>query len=199
MKIKVFWSALAIVAFAMVQPIYAQTGAAPNVIITADENGFGTLDFIGGSHYLMPGIPTSDGLFYDMQGPPFLVPGDLLMLEPATPPATQPILSDIIRFGSLPQPGPVGYPVYGFYFYSDQDGGIDNLADRWGLPTVLLPDQAVITEGALYLPGPNDPGFVPGYVVEYKFNSDVPDGGATVGLLGMGLCGLMALARRFKK
>jgi len=196
---KVFWSALAIVAFAMVQPIYAQTGAAPNVIITADENGVGTLDFIGGGQYSMPGIPTPDGLFYNMQGPPFLTPGDLLMMEPATPPATQVIVSDIIRFGSLLQPGPVGIPVYGFYFYSDKNDGIDNPADIMGLPTVLLPDRAVIPEGALYIPDPNQPGFVPGFVVEYKFNSDVPDGGATVGLLGMGLCGLMALARRFKK
>jgi len=190
---KVFWSMLAIVAFAMVQPIYAQTGAPPNVIITADENGFGTRIMYGGVPIPMPGIPTPDGLFYNMQGPPDLVPGDLLMLEPATS-ATQPILSDVIRFGQ----GPGGF---GFYFRSDQDGGIDNPADIPGLPLppTFLPNQAVITEGALYIPNPNQPGWVgQGFVVEYYFNS-MPDGGATVGLLGMGLCGLMALARRFKK
>jgi hypothetical protein len=101
-------------------------------------------------------------------------------------------LSDVIRFGQ----GPLGA---GFYFYSDNNDGIDNLADIIGLPTTLLPDQAVIPEGLLYTPTPNEPGFVPGFVVEYKFDSDIPDGGVTVGLLGMGLCGLMALTRRLKK
>ena len=72
--------------------------------------------------------------------------------------------------------------------------------------------QVSLTEGAngvtTYTPGStgsiedeSDPGYISGYTTTYTFESDdpVPDGGATAGLLGMGLLGIAALKRKFAK
>lgn len=170
---------------ALMQPVQAQT----QTLITADEMGTGTLNGIA-----MPGVILNDNqLFYSMLNPPSLLPGYVLLLEGTAGP-----LSDVIQFGGF---GAVGTaPQLGFLFFSDNSDGIDEPADRAGLPTIPTDAlTATILEGQLYTPTANQPGFVAGFSVTYNFISDletVPDAGATAGLLGLGLASLLALARR---
>jgi hypothetical protein len=186
MKIRVLGSLLAGVIAVTAQVTYAQV-APPNVTITADENGRGTLGFAGSVASPLPGVVTPDGLFYDMQGPPALVGGDLLLLD------TDGSTSDVIRFGFYNN-------AYGFYFHSGDNTG--DLADAGGLPSVLLPNIWSIAEGSPYIPTPNEPGYVgQGFTVEYLLNSpegNVPDGGMAAGLLALALGSLGGL-RRFMR
>lgn len=56
-----------------------------------------------------------------------------------------------------------------------------------------------INNGAFYLPGPNDPGFVPGFNVRYEFISDglgpVPEPSSLM-LFGTGIIAVAGVVRR---
>lgn len=101
-----------------------------------------------------------------------VVPGDVLMLDSGFP-------LDVIRFNMPPTGGPGT-----MLFYSDDVDGFDALADTVHAPFILYNNQVSIPEvgtesdnGALYTPGPNNPGFVAGAdSVTYHFISDsVPE------------------------
>lgn len=168
---------------------------APVITITVDENGNGTLVNPVNGLFLLPSFVAADpgpgglaaALTYNLLGPPGLVVGDVLLVEPGT----AGVLTDLIRFN------PNGTMV----FYSDITGdGANALADK-GFPTDLYANTRSFVEvgpeggpnGFTYLPGPNDPGFVAGagFPVRYVIISDaaaVPEPGP------LALCGLAALA-----
>src|SRR5438128_1507763 len=64
--------------------------AANNPLITVDEHGKGTIQFPGGPALPLPGVLAPDPgpggqpavLTYNLLGPPALVSGDLLLIEP---------------------------------------------------------------------------------------------------------------------
>jgi hypothetical protein len=169
-----------------------------NPTITVDENGVGSLQFPGGGTFATAGVLAADpgpgglalALTYNLLGPPGLVAGDLVLLENG-------VVSDVIRFnpaGSAP-----GYQA-SLVFYSDNTDGGPSLADR-GFPTAFYPNNIVTFEvgpeagpnGFTYIPGANDPGFIPGFSVTYVIQSDLasvpePSTLALFGLFGT-LCG----------
>jgi hypothetical protein len=148
-------------------------------LITFDENGNGTALFLGGPLLPFPGVLAADpgpggllsALTYNLQGPPSLIAGDLIILEPGAG------VSDIIRFNPAGTGGVPAYPA-SVVFYSDiLDGGVD-LADT-GFPTSLYTNVVTVTEagpegsnGFLYTPNSDQPGFVPGFTVSYNIMSD---------------------------
>jgi hypothetical protein len=173
-----------LIAFFSLALVPASQAQPSPVNISADENGNGTLDFGSGNVLPMGGvIDPGIGLFYDMMGPPSLVIGDVILQEFANGP-----VSDLIRFDAR--------RPYGFYFFSD--AGDSDLADQFGLPAGILPNNVTLLEGAVYHPDPNQPGSVAGFDVIYHFNSDtdVPDAGSTLGLLVAGLAALASFRRR---
>ena len=154
----------------------AQAQQVANPLITADENGNGTLLFPGGAPIAMPfsltnnlgpgGLPNA--LTYNLLGPPGLVIGDVVLSENV---GELLVPSDVVRFLFVGD-------VASFIFYSDNGDGADALADT-GLPTALLANNVTIPEvgpegdnGAFYTPTANQPGFVPGFNVTYHFISD---------------------------
>lgn len=115
------------------------------------------------------------------------IPGDVLLHdanEPGNP------FFDILRFngnGTL-------------IFYSDNIGGADAPADTASPPTALYPNQVNLQEvgpegnnGAIYTPGPANPGYDPAFLPTYNFISDgvVPEPSAVMLLVcGVSLFGI---------
>jgi hypothetical protein len=148
-------------------------------LITLDETGNGTLVFPASPAIPVPGVLVADpgpggllsALSYNLLGPPSLIAGDLILLEPGGL-----NVSDIIRFN----PAGTGTPAYpaSVVFYSDNLDGADALADT-GFPASLYTNVVTVTEagpegsnGFLYTPNSDQPGFVPGFAVTYNFISD---------------------------
>jgi hypothetical protein len=108
---------------------------APTAIITANEDGVGTLT-ISGTPNNMPGVLAADpgpggltsALTFNLLGPPSLKAGDLIVLE-----SPGGAIGDIIRFN--PAGTTAGYPA-SFVFYSSAPGS--SLADV-GFPSSLYP------------------------------------------------------------
>lgn len=161
--------------------------SAPAAILPFDENGNGA--FGPGVIQPDPG-PGGLGAVLTYHLPFAGVPGDVLLHDGAL---TGPVL-DVVRFngnGTL-------------LFYSDTPP-FDSLADTPSPPTALYPNQVNIVEvgpegnnGALYTPGPNDPGFDPsGPTYNLISDSPVPEP-ASVSLLAVGavLGGLIVVKRR---
>jgi len=183
----------------------------PAVNITVDENGNGNI-LSGSNNFSIPGVLVADpgpgglgsALTYNLLGPPSLIAGDVLLLEPGNAE-----ISDVIRFN--PAGTAVRYPA-SLVFYSDNADGVDALADT-GLPTSLYTNVVRISEvgaegdnGAFYTPGPDNPGFVAGFDVTYHFISDspgstVPEPGSVALFAGLGVSSLFAVRglRRRKK
>ena len=181
-----------------------------NPTITVDENGNGTIQFPGGPAGALPGVLAPDpgpgglasALTYNLLGPPGLVAGDLILLEPGG----GGLLSEIIRFN--PAGTAAGYPA-SLVFYSDNADGSDSLADK-GFPTSLYANNLTAVEvgpeigpnGFTYTPTANQPGFIPGFGVTYVIRSDLatvpePSTLALCGLMGtLGAAGAAWKARR---
>jgi len=175
-------------------PAWAQT----QIPIIVDENGHGTINGFTGLQTLTFSIIPDPGpggkpnvLAYNLINPPNLVAGDVLLSENID------VSSDLLRF----DPNTGGGTLF---FYSDQDGGIDSIADI-GLPTgrntnlVTLPEVAIAQGfGAIYTPTAGQPGFVAGAAVPvtYTFISDtnLPEPGSF--LLVLPAAALVVLYRR---
>jgi hypothetical protein len=138
-----------------------------------------------------------------------MVPGDVLIYRDAA----HTVLSDVLRFEDYG----VGY----VFIYSGVTGvSLPLELANTGLPTAFQANSIAFTEefngtsyGLFdYTPTAGEPGYStyvfntplgtisPGLNYTYNFTSDevstgVPDGGATVGLLGMGLVGLASLRK----
>jgi hypothetical protein len=167
-----------------------------NPIITVDELGHGTILFAGAPPSTMPFALQADPgpgglasvLTYNLLGPPALVAGDVLLQDGAGGP-----ILDVIRFNPAGT-GSVGYPA-SLLFYSDNVDGFDALGDTSSPPGSFYTNTVTILEvgpegnnGASYTPTANQPGFVPGFTVQYNFISDaVPEPGSwTLMLAGLG-------------
>ncbi len=172
------------------------------LIFEIDENGHGevfvpSLGVVGSlSSYLAPD-PGPGGLSsvltYDLGYPPSLVVGDVQLTENGLP-------LDVIRFNAADASN--GTPA-AMLFYSDNIDGYDSLADTVSPPLqyysnlVSIPEiGAESSNGAIYTPGANDPGFVGGYDITYIFVSDaVPEPGTIALLLSSVSIPLLALRR----
>lgn len=179
-----------------------------NPLITVDENGHGTIQFPGGGPIMLPGVLAPDpgpgglrsALTYNLLGPPALIPGDVILLEPG--PNT---ISDIIRFNPAGT-GTPGYPA-SLVFYSDIEEPDGDLADT-GFPTLLYTNVVPLFEqgpegnnGITYTPNSDQPGFVPGFAVSYKITSDssVPEPGSMALLAGLSATGALVAVRRVRR
>lgn len=176
----------------------ARAQVPPAFSVTVDEYGNGSFVDPTGLVLPLPVVPVPLGVGYLLPFP--TVPGDLLIFEPG--PAQG--LSDIIRF----QENGV------MAFISDGSDGIDAPADvaipleQIPLQTNLITALEVGPEGnnyALYSPLGSMPGSIVGaalFPVDYRFISDgsipLP---STVGMgaVGLGLMGLSAVRRHFKR
>jgi len=169
--------------------------------ITADESGNGTLVTNGGP-FNLPGVLAPDpgpggqssALTYNLLGPPSLVSGDLHIFDIGSN-----VFTDLIRFNPSGAGGNGAYSA-SFVFYSPIGGGL--LADT-GLPSGAYTNIVNLIETAagdiFYTPTSGQPGFITGFNTSYHFISGldaVPEGGATLLLLGFGFAGLLT-ARRF--
>jgi hypothetical protein len=177
-----------------------------NPLITVNETGNGTLLFPGSPIIPTNGVPQADpgpgglpnALTYNLLGPPSLVAGDLMLIEPPTG-----ALSDIIRFN--PAGTASGYPA-SLVFYSDiEPGELPNLADI-GFPVSRYTNIVTFMElgpegdnGFVYTPTANQPGFVPGFSVTYDIISDAPAPEPTTALLVLPAMGLIWLRLRGRK
>jgi hypothetical protein len=174
-----------------------------SVSITVNENGNGTLTntsgFFANLPFAMAPDPGPGGLAsvaqYGLLSPPGLVGGDVVLLDSA-------VTADLLRFNPAVNGGSL-------FFYSDQDGGIDALADT-GMPGSLNTNVVRLSETALigggfgfvYTPIAGQPGFVAGAggPVTYTFTSDavnaVPEP-ASIIITSSGLV-LLFLLRRWR-
>jgi hypothetical protein len=151
----------------------------PNITITVDENGNGSISTSLTTGMLLPDPgPTglASALTYSLLGPPSLVAGDLIILEPS---ALASVMSDIIRFNPAGTGANPNYPA-SLVFYSDTTEGADALADT-GFPVGLYTNALTVTEigaegdnGFIYTPTAGQPGFVAGFNVTYDIISDSP-------------------------
>jgi hypothetical protein len=185
----------------------ASAQAGNNPLITVDENGHGSILFPGSPAVSMPGVLAPDpgpggansALSYNLLGPPFLTPGDLILREPGSDGA-----SDVIRFNSAGSGDNPAYPA-SLVFYSDLADGADSLADI-GSPgalytNVLLRDEVGSEgdNGYVYTPTDGQPGWVPGFAVTYNIISDSPSATpepASLALLATGGLPLLGILRR---
>lgn len=153
------------------------------VSVTVDENGNGvafnmTLGIMQNLVFTMERDPGPGGLAsvltyripFDVPSP---VAGDVLISEPGGG------LSDIVRFNPRGAGGVAGYAP-ALVFYSDTDSMDSDKADT-GLPADRYGLTFSVTEVGDengnyvdYHPGSTDPGFVSGFDITYRFNSDVP-------------------------
>jgi len=181
--------------------VCASASAIPGSIsITVDENGNATsTGNILTQGYMGVEEWTSSGwvLKYDTSSSTYAMAGGVVLIYDD---AAHTMLSDEIAFF------PDG--VWYLEFMSFDKGG--DLADA---PNSTIPNinytylaQASLTEGAngdtTYTPTSGQPGYISGFDTTYTFESapdPVPDGGATVGLLGMGLIGLASLRMRLAR
>lgn len=186
MKIKVF-VLLLFVALSSAA-LYAQ-----GPVVTVDENGIGTYGTQPLDHFFLKdpsgGLP-GNALYYLL---PFsTVQGDVIMTE-----GRDPAVSDVLRFFPI-----AGAQQTALIFYSDNSEGVpDQLADT-GFPTSNLQPLLSLPEGDLglfYTPGAGQPGYSGPDLISYHFISDppegVPEGGASLLLLSLGLLGLWGAKR----
>jgi hypothetical protein len=186
MKVRVFVGVVCMLAM-----LAANTfGQAGTPTVTVDENGNGNFNGTPLPFTLAPDPSPGGGASVLTYSLPFAgSPGDVLLLEPGS----TGVLSDLIRFngnGTL-------------LFYSDVSAvdPADALADV-GLPSEFSPVQLTIQElgpegnnGAVYTPGPGQPGFDPAFLPSYNIVSDVPEP-ASFGLVGLGLLGIRLCCKR---
>lgn len=176
--------------------------AAFNPLITLNETGQGSLLFPGAAPVPTAGALIADpgpgglaaALTYNLLGPPGLVAGDLIVLDPDNV-----TVSDILRFNPAGSGGNPGYPA-SVVVYSLPGGG--DLADT-GFPTARYTNLARVLEVngvAEYTPDAGQPGFVPGFSVTYRLISDANAVPAPAGLIlaGLGLPAL-GLVRRVRR
>ena len=182
------------------------TAQVANPLITVDENGKGTLEFPGIKFALVGVLAPDPGpgglaaaLTYNLLGPPALVAGDVFLIEPNNPNE----ITDVVRFNPAGTGGNPQYPA-SLVFYSDNFEPSADLADT-GLPLSFYTNSVRImevgdegTNGAIYTPTANEPGFVPGFAVTYHFISDnsVPEPGSIALLCGFGVTGSLIVVRR---
>jgi len=178
-------------------PAWAQITQISTVV---DENGHRTINGFLGLQPLPFSIIPDPGpggkpnvLAYGLLNPPGLVTGDVDLIVTF---AGGGFVSDTLRFDAVTGGGTL-------FFYSDQDGGIDAIADivtPFGhYPNFIDLHQETVGPGlfgAIYTPTTGQPGFVAGapVPVTYTFISEMPEpaslfllltGGAT--LLGLGV------------
>jgi hypothetical protein len=182
MRLRAIFGAMAVAA--VLHSASGQVFAQFSVTITVDENGHGHLsNTTGFNSTLAFGLQQDPGpgglagaLTYDLQNPPGLTAGDLIMLEPGGVGT----LSDIIRFN--PTQVGAGGGTGTLVFYSDTSDGADSLADI-GFPGSLYANNLTVFEvgpevnnGFTYTPTAGQPGFVTGAggPVTYVIQSDVP-------------------------
>lgn len=200
---------LVVLFFVVILVTTAATASSCFPCITVDENGNGTIDLSsggGGVMSMLYGVVSDPGpgglasvLTYDMMNPPGLVIGDVVLHDESG------ALSDIIRFNPSDSGG---YP-FALVFYSDGTNGFTSLADTVTPPFTLYSNVVHIAEigdaansGAFYTPGPFDPGFIPGFSVQYAFISDgtgpvpaLPEPSSLL-LLAIGTIGIVAGSRK---
>jgi hypothetical protein len=164
--------------------------AGPSIIVLAPDPGPG-------------GLPAA--LTYHLLGPPSLVAGDVILLEPGG----GGLISDILRFNPAGTGGNPAYPA-SLVFYSDVFDGPNSLADT-GFPTDLYTNTVSFIETGpeagpnglfSYTPTANQPGFVPGFTLTYNFISDpasVPEPASIVMAGTSALAGLGFWWRRRKR
>lgn len=182
------------VAFALVFATTEAKAQVPNITITVDENGHGTLTNSAGFNGVSPSSMQADPgpggklsvLTYGLLNPPGLIGGDVLLLALAGG------ISDVIRFDPNVNRGSL-------FFYS-LTGGPD-LADI-GLPSAFNTNLVSILANesgfTLYAPAAGQPGFIvgaAGFGLNYRFLSTVPETGSTIFLLGFGVAGLLTVRR----
>jgi hypothetical protein len=183
MKIRSILAVLSLAASLLATGGKVHAQAANNPTISVDETGLGTIRFPGSPIFPLPGVLAPDpgpgglssALTYNLLGPPSLVAGDVILLEPGLG-----VLTDIIRFNPAGTGGNPAYPA-SLVFYSDLafDGG--NSPADVGFPTALYTNTVSFVETgpeagpngfSNYTPTANQPGFVPGFGVTYNFTSD---------------------------
>jgi hypothetical protein len=200
-----WWRSIWPLLIAAVLSCWLCSPAVADVIIAVDENGNGVLTSPPNPGIQMPfGLTTDPGpgglasvLTYSLPASLYLVvAGDVLLQESVGGPR-----SDVVRFNAW-NPG-TGYAA-SLVFYSDIEDGADALADV-GFPTANYTNLLMLVEsgpegnnGVVYIPTAGQPGYVPGYTVQYNITSDsVPEPG-TLGLLaaGLGLISFRIFRRR---
>lgn len=186
--------------------LFTGASAFGQLVVTVDENGKGNVNgqVLPAMISADPTVPSGSGTLAYFSPAANVVLGDVLILEPASPAAPQ--SSDLIRF--LQTPGVAGTQLY---FYSDRDptDPTPALADV-GLPanvgsTAIGPFVTFTetglenaTNGFLYSPTPNQPGYFPidtaGHGPTYNIISDTPEPASAATLLAG--AGFLALGRR---